>query len=154
MYARLLSLAFAAFLCPLTLAGQSATQDTFNLFTGCSGVFISVQVQDREGEIPELTTLSVSRAVRSRLRVARIFDPDAIPYLDIHVMIVGNAFSVSTQLRQPLTGFGGIRGVAATWTSSTTGTSGRAAGYVQDVVTRHLDQFIDEYLRVNEDACA
>lgn len=44
-------------------------------------------------------------------------------------------------------------GFATTWKTGTTGTHGFDAGYVRDVVARHLDEFIDEYLRVNENAC-
>ena len=49
----------------------------------------------------------------------------------------------------PLTGY------AIVWLSGSTGVYGAAAGsgFILSSVSHHTDKFIDEYLRVNADAC-
>ena len=42
---------------------------------------------------------------------------------------------------------------AKTWTGSTFGTHGGNAGHILQVLSEHLDEFILEYLRVNEEFC-
>ena len=68
--------------------------------------------------------------------------------------MVGRAFHVEVQhrkgLRDPLTS---ETGTAGTWDRSVTGTHSGEGEYIVGPVTRHLDEFLDEYLRVNEAAC-
>ena len=45
------------------------------------------------------------------------------------------------------------RWLSVTWSSGSFGTHGGSASYVISVLSEHMDTFIDEYLRVNEDAC-
>ena len=47
----------------------------------------------------------------------------------------------------PLVGF------TSTWHLGTLGTHGDTAAFILSGVSRHTDKFIDEYLRVNADAC-
>lgn len=143
----------------------ASTRDTFQLFTDCSKIYAVVAVIDEDNDLPELTESSVKRAVLSRLRAARVYDPvmgdtDGLLHLKVTVTIVRNAYDVRTalwrlvnlDLSSEARGIARV-GAAATWETATTGTSGYDAGYVRDVVAGHLDQFIDEYLRVNEDSC-
>ncbi len=149
-----IAIAVAALLLPATLSAQEPTaRDTFQLFTSCSKMYVFVGVRDKGNEIPALTESSVRRTVVSRLRAARIYNAEAaFNSLSVGVMIVGNAFSVSTEFRPYVVRHGHAE-PATTWQTGTTGRSGYDAGYVRDVVASHLDEFIDEYLRVNEDAC-
>lgn len=191
--------ALAALLLPLPVAAQdidyAARQDTFMLFTDCAKLDLLVTVQDDDNDIPELTELSVERAVRSRLRAAQLYDEYSFTYLSVGVMIIGRAFSIDVELRRRVAvgevvemalrvspnqrrayrdrvavaiaaadsaetyaaeaeaiGHVMLTGVATTWDRGSTGTSGNAA-FVRDGVAQHLDEFIDEYLRVNGGAC-
>ena len=45
-------------------------------------------------------------------------------------------------------------GFAATWSTGFTGTHGSRADFVVSSVSQIMDGFLDEYLRVNEAACA
>ena len=178
-----IAVAVAALLLPFpSVAAQevdyAAKRDTFQLFTGCLQMAAFVTVQQKHNDLPELTEPSVSTAVRSRLRAARIYrDEWNSPNLTVHVMIVGNAFHVSTAFRRwvaviavstgDLTDAMAVSsdslesliersrrsGDATTWKREHLGTHGGSAGYVRELVVQHLDEFIDEYLRLNEDDC-
>jgi len=43
---------------------------------------------------------------------------------------------------------------AITWDLGRTGTHGSDSGFILSAVSEDTDKFIDEYLRVNEDACS
>ena len=45
-------------------------------------------------------------------------------------------------------------GFATTWHRGSAGTHGGDAAYIVSNVSEHLDQFLTEYLRVNEAACS
>ena len=47
----------------------------------------------------------------------------------------------------------GISGRAKTWGQTGTGTHGSDDGYIVQSVSQFTDEFIDEYLRVNAEAC-
>ena len=44
-------------------------------------------------------------------------------------------------------------GMAVTWMSGRVGTHGGNAGYFLSGVSEHMDEFLVDYLRVNEEAC-
>jgi len=158
-------------LCPTTAVGQDqsdfpypaneAERDRFRLFTQCSPIFTSSLIDDTDDEL-DLSTDSVERAVNSRIRSARLYAFDSISsgegggsgLLRVAVHVVGRAFSVDAEFRKSL--FDSVSGynfVATTWSIRNTGTHGGDASYVLDIVRRHLDEFIDEYLRVNAEHC-
>ena len=43
---------------------------------------------------------------------------------------------------------------ATTWVTGSTGTHGGDGTYVLSAIRQHMDEFLDEYLRVNEPACS
>ena len=103
-----------------------------------------------------LTEQAVYRAVSSRLRSARILrsgrPSPAVLYVDVD--IAGRAFSVDLFFSKYVVDWRGYDSLAVTWGSSVTGTHGRDANYVLGSLARQMDHFIDEYLRVNGEACA
>lgn len=125
-----------------------------------------------------LRTEYIETTVRSRLRRARIYDgvprldePGWLgwrvrhlrygePYLHVDINVVSLAFdievgfrrSVKVQLTVP-EGMDPLVGWATTWTTGSTGTHGDNASYILSWVSQYVDKFIDEYLRVNADAC-
>jgi len=140
-------------------------REQFQLFTNCARVVADVYLRFAEdSEVEGLTEERLRRAIDSRLRAARLFESrDSALHrsgtgwtvLEAWVTVVGRAFHVEVQHRKvlsdPLTSQAGI---ATTWKRSTTGTHGDDGEYVVGPVSRHLDEFLDEYLRVNESACA
>lgn len=105
----------------------------------------------------KLTKERLQFAAESRLRSARLFKADdgGLPFLTVSVEVVGGAFSTglgyNKRLFDPASGSGGI---AATWSIRMSGTYGRTgAEFIVSKLSELLDQFLVEYLRVNESAC-
>ena len=76
-------------------------------------------------------------------------------YLYVNVNVVGRAFSIGVGFRKwlwdPSTDEFGF---AETWSSASSGTTGASGGnFIMQALSEHLDRFVLEYLRVNEDAC-
>ena len=64
------------------------------------------------------------------------------------------AFSIDVQYRKLLHDPASDRhGVAATWGTGGTGTHSGDATYIRGMVAEYVDEFLAEYLRVNESAC-
>ena len=102
-----------------------------------------------------LTKEKIAIAVRSRLRAARLYEVSAhTPYLYVNAAVRSLSFSIFigyNKFVQDLVT--GKTGPAPTWTIGGFGTHGEDAGYILSGVAMYMDRFIDEYLRVNEDAC-
>ena len=154
--------------------------DRFRLFTGCEPVRIGyVTIQDEEGDL-DLSAERVETAVRSRLRGARIYysgpttaeaaremageNPlreglfrlrlEKAPILGVYVNVVGQAFNLDVRMLQEVYNTNVDRdGLATTWSASVTGTHRQTSSFVLGTVSEVMDNFIDEYLRVNEEAC-
>lgn len=72
----------------------------------------------------------------------------------VNVHVVGRAFSGFVEYNKIVTDHAtGEANAAATWSTNGTGTHGGDAGYILSAIAGYMDSFIDEYLRVNEDAC-
>ncbi len=135
------------------LPGPVAAQDEvtelerFSLCTGCAVNLLPV-IDWEDSDVaggPRVREIEIETAVRSRLRAARIYDPEATGYLYISVgaprVGAGNFFlGLVKQLQDPATG---ARGSAETWQ-----TSGRIDPFEE--FRKSLDVFMDQYLRVNE----
>ena len=130
--------------------------ELFELYTFCSPLYLVVFELPEEGaKATGLTREAIENRVESRLRSARIYSEE--PYdsrLYVLVNIVGAAFSIEIGLLKGLNDpksdhFHG----AITWRSGSTGTYGTDGNYILSSVSKHLDKFIAEYLRVNEKDC-
>ncbi|MCY4645754.1 MAG: hypothetical protein OXE73_02550 [Gammaproteobacteria bacterium] len=153
--------------------------DRFRLFANCSPVRLGlVGVQDDTDDLG-LSEQRVERAVRSRLRGARIYysgptaaevsammgdDPFGAvaarrrllqaPFLSVVVHVVERAFNLRIQMGQIVYNANAdLDGLAVTWSSTTTGIHGRDPSFVLGSVSEMMDGFIDDYLRVNGEAC-
>ncbi len=152
----LVLIAVAALL-PGPVAAQTAERevserDRFHLDTGCAVRLVVEGLPDTAGEIG-LTKSRITTAVRSRLRAARIYDPEALAYLYINVNVLGGTgrtspYSYSIELYKWLYDLSAGRGPAGTWHSGSLGQGD--ASFILASVAQHMDAFIDEYLRVNE----
>ncbi|MDE0718671.1 MAG: hypothetical protein OXH64_12130 [Rhodospirillaceae bacterium] len=141
---------------PDDAAGKVTEFDRFQLWTGCAPV--AEIIDDIDGAVGRLTLdeRDIATAVRSRLRGARIFDDGGL-WLVVNVTVSGPAFSVDVELLRSVEvrpkGTKALSGLAATWESGSTGTHGNNPNHILFAVLRHVDKFIDEYLRVNKSAC-
>lgn len=127
--------------------------ERFRLFMNCEPMRLVAIVEDVEREL-SLTEESVGRAVRSRLRSARLYDEQKYQHLSVYVHVAGRAFSIDVGLRKPVYDYATELIVPApTWSTGITGTHGGNADYVLSAVGPLIDEFLDEYLRVNESAC-
>ena len=131
--------------------------DRFELYMACARLDLLISVsEESDDDLAELTEEPVRRAVTSRLRSARLLTSDSpsTPYLRVAVSGIGNAFSIRIRLNKPV--FDPASGMSfstPTWLTGTTGTHGRNRQFIRGAVAELMDEFIDEYLRVNEAAC-
>ena len=160
MGASLTPVALALFFFALEVAGQS-TEDKFarfQLFANCQPMALVVEELSSDASDIGLTEESIQVAAESRLRSARLYNSSKrdpyLPYLYISVNVVGEAFSISLQYHKivydPLSDFNGF---ATTWKTSGTGTHGGGADFILSNVSQYMDEFLVEFLRVNEEAC-
>ena len=94
----------------------------------------------------------------SRLRAARLFttenEKSQYTRLLISLNVVGNGFGLDVEFLKGLTDQRSeTSGPAATCKSGSTGTSGGVSGYIVQILSEKIDEFIGEYLRSNEEFC-
>ena len=130
--------------------------DRVHLFANCSDVGIDVYLSADAGE--ELRT-SLETAARSRLRGARIYKAPPGPVegiLKVDVTVAGDvAFTYHVWFEKMQTDTMADLGFAdwspTGWTRSAVGTS-TDTNFILGSLSQVFDEFIDEYLRVNNDA--
>lgn len=132
--------------------------DRFRLFTGCQPVHLVVDFQADDDNAPDLDLAEddIGRAVRSRLRSARIYNPDSntpVPQLRVWAGVFRNAFSIGLSLEVYVRRDGLGAWAVPTWRTTGFGTHGGDGSYVLSRISRYTDEFINEYLRVNGEAC-
>ena len=141
-----------------------AAIDRFELWNECTPTFLLVEELSDSAAKIGLTKERIETTARSRLRAARIYspamadDPRLRTYLYVNVHVFGNTFSHRVEFKKELwlpetSGHWTDTGFATTWIMSGLGTHGQDAGYILQYVGEHIDAFIDEYLRVNAEAC-
>jgi len=130
--------------------------ERFQLWTDCEPLRLQVflNMHADTGAIG-LTQEAVEIAVRSRLRAARIYDADAFKAdLRVSVTTAGPAFHIDLKLFKFVTDWQSEElKKAPTWSTGGTGMHGGNGGFILDIIDQYTDEFIDEYLRVNADAC-
>ena len=151
-----LLIAAALALCPAApvLAEDVTRSDRFKLWNNCRAMDLAVEGLPQDAADIALTRGAIETAVRSRLRAARLYDADVAAFLYVNVNVLGRAFSIRVEYNKPLFDPASDQFFSATtWNSGSTGTHGGNGSYILSSVSRHMDKFIDEYLRVNADAC-
>ena len=140
------------------IAEEVSDFDRFQLWNNCRPMELFVGKLTDDATDIGLTHSAITVAVRSRLRAARLYSDDTYEaawsflYVDAHVF--RSAFGIDLSYNKYMTD-------AATklffrteaWNISSTGTHGQSPDYIVSSVSQYTDQFIDEYLRVNADAC-
>lgn len=124
----------------------------FELFNNCIPIDILIEKLDRNARKIGLTKKSIQNAVESRLRTARLYNAKGWAYLYININVIKPAFHVSTSFHKRVRDvMSGHFSNALTWNIGTTGTG--SATYILSTLSEHVDEFLAEFLRVNEKAC-
>lgn len=139
-------------------AAESNAADDFQLWNACRPTDLLVEGLDNDAAEIGLTKERIETLARSRLRAARIYG-NILPgpsetYLYVRVSVVSRAVTTSVEFKKSL--FDPISeesNYASTWQSGSVGTHGEDAGFILQDLSEHVDKFIDEYLRVNAEAC-
>ena len=105
-----------------------------------------------------LTKDAIEVAVRSRLRAARLYSEEsadaAWSFLYVNVNVVGPAHGIGVAYEKVVRDLATmLERTALTWSLDSTGTHGGDPSFILSRVAQAADKFIDEYLRVNADAC-
>ena len=94
------------------------------------------------------------------MRAARLYDAEAEPYLYVRVGVLlaenrrTGAYSIEVSYNKLLFDPRLVESnLAETWDLGSYGMHGADANYVLQSLSEHLDGFILEYLRINEDSC-
>ena len=142
-----------------TSAEEVSDEDRFQIWNGCRPTRLSVEISPDDATTIGLTKSAIEVAVRSRLRAARLYTEDndeaAWSYLYARVNVVGPAFGISIEYWKVVRDLlaTGLDNRARTWDVASTGTHTQNPNYILSSVALYTDEFIDEYLRVNADAC-
>ena len=146
-------------------AQQAELFDRFSLWTGCETMRLVVQELGPDAADIDLSAGSLQATAEARLRAARLytdktlrFDADdslvPISILYVDVDIVGAAFTIQLRFFKPVHDpASDLTNTAVTWFSGSSGTHGRDSTFILGLVSRLLDEFLVQYLRVNEAVC-
>lgn len=147
--------AVALLLASAARAEEVSGPDRFDLWAGCDPVFLVVGPDDEDAEKIGVTHDALTTAARSRLRAARLYvDHRRTGFLVVTVVVVETAALIRTGYGKVLDdSVSGESGMAITWSRTEVGLHGGTPGGVMSIVSKQMDEFIDEYLRVNAAAC-
>ena len=150
-----------------TIAGEVEGQndffltDRFALWNGCKPIrlFDYIVWNDELEGTRNSSRREAVTLVRSRLRAARIYEPDkdAITnsYLKLSVVHSRNgAFYLSINFNKWLYDSASDYWFWATTWSRTTGGTSAVFEHIRLELDKFTDQFVDEFLRVNEEVCS
>ena len=133
--------------------------DRFALFADCAPMRLVVDLLDADATETGLTENAIRNAAESRLRSARLYDPQGQQVLYIGVEAEGAGYLAAVTLHLHYNkvlhdALSGERGHAPTWMDGTIGAFLGDTGEVVSQLSLLLDRFLVEYLRVNEEACS
>ena len=130
--------------------------ECFNLFNHCEPMDFSVW---RDQNDIGLTRERIATMIQNRLTAARLYDESARYALTVRVAILddlddSSVFRVDIEydktLLDEITGNSFFR---TSWSTGGYGTHAGNAGIVLQAISERMDQFINEYLRINAPAC-
>ena len=130
--------------------------DRFRLFNDCEPMYLVVETLSAYAAEIDLARGAIQAAVESRLRSARLYKSERLgnSYLYVNVNVTRTAFNILFMYRKEVLDLAsGLTGGTITWWTGTTGAHGRDASYILSAVSELMDEFLIEYLRVNEEAC-
>ena len=134
--------------------GEVSDFDRFELWNECRPMSLVVENLPDDAAAIGLTMEAIEVAVRSRLRSARLYSDDAWAYLYDNVNVVSSGYGIGVKYYKSVMDIATkLERRAATWDRGSAGTHAQDPNFILSSVVQHADAFIDEYLRVNTDAC-
>ena len=136
--------------------------DAFGLWNECAPIELVVGELLNDAADIDLTKERIQTLAENRLRIARLYGEVALyrPYLRVNVSMFvsenrrSGAFSIRVSFHKYLRdAVFDQHGFATTWNTGSYGIHTGDADYILQAVSKEVDQFILEYLRVNETAC-
>ena len=149
------------------LGAKVSDLDRFRLWNACRPMGLTVDGRSDPASVIGPIKKSIIVAARDRLRAQHLYTENfkaaAGAYLHVLVEVVGNdmagdvvraAFHVQVSFAKYMTDTGTtLQHFLPAWQTGTTGTYGRGPMLIHRLVVENIDEFIDEYLRVNAAAC-
>ena len=129
--------------------------EAFQLWTGCQPVGVVVGLNKGETEI-NLTEEKIEAAVRSRLRSARLYAAEGSGVsIIVLVDVLKIAFNIDVAFQKFVSdvAFSEQFDFGTTWMTGGIGIHSYNANFILSSISQYIDEFLDEYLRVNADAC-
>ncbi len=162
-------------------AELEASGEAFSLFNDCRPIFMQASVSENNFGLAEerIRTLAESHLrVAGLMFPSPVFHPHPDPvqaaagveliyvdpeemrrrsrfllYVSVDTFEDGRAYRTSVTVSKGVTdSISGIYGLAQTWSVGSYGLNGTAGGILQ-TISEQIDEFINEYLRVNKSAC-
>lgn len=158
MISAAMALASAALFVGCVHAATPDRMARFQLFNECAPMDVVVEDLDSDAWEIGLTEDTLRAAVENRLRATRLYDGEAdspVPALYLNVGVEGKTYVVSLEYIKKVCR-PAIKqcGIAPTWRTGSFGTHEGDAQHIRSDVSEHIDEFIVEYLRINEEACS
>lgn len=160
----------ALLLLVLPFPTQTDERQKFQLYNGCLAIYPGVQrLSEKETEIG-LSEDAISNALESRLRSANLFPssennpesrratllfPDKFPFshLFVRVTVLNSVFFISLEYKKFVTDdLSGVSLTNTTWEREGIGIAADA-GLIMNTLAGYMDEFLVEFLRVNEPDC-
>ena len=136
-------------------AEKVSERDRFQLWNKCEPIDLLVQVQRKGTKDLAPKKEAIETAARSRLRIARLYDPDSTPFVLVSVLVIGDGFNRDLDFYKPVTDqVSGILSIASTWTTGGAGLHYGDGNRILAGIARNVDEFVDDYRRVNDSACS
>ena len=141
-----------------TVQAQAVSDlDRFQLFNACRPMMLTVEELNFDAQAVGLTKERIQLAAESRLRAARLYtgsiEKANYALLYVNIKVVDRTFNISVWYRKGVTDWAtNSDGPATMWVTGSTGHSGDA-GFIIQSLSSHLDEFLANYLRVNDPAC-
>ena len=135
---------------------QPSDHERFQLFNDCQPMGLIIERLPDSAKDLKLTTRRLRTVAESRLRSARLYDASAFgSYFYVNVNLVRQAFNLNVEYHKLLHDRGtDMSFKAKTWGMGFNGIAARTGGdYIVSTLSEYMDQFLIEYLRVNESAC-
>ena len=133
---------------------EVSMRDIFLLRNGCVGVNLEVSYAKEGAAHLRLEKDSIETTARSRLRGARIFNSDTYTHFFVSVHIADSSFFIEVSMNKFLSDDdNNVRLLATAWNRYSFGVHGNDRQGLLGIIGELTDEFIDEYLRVNEEVC-
>ena len=127
--------------------------EAYEWWADCAPIGLSINLEQSENSPAIISESTVRNAVESRLRAARLMDVRSLTYLSIDIRTVGNGFSIVGQLNKPMFDLASEFSFnASAFAYIITGVYSES-DYLLNALAELMDDFLNNYLRINEPAC-